>query len=95
MLQISMVRTVKVSNRLPSSRTTCSSSFQTECIHGSAFIIGTKHFQILAPVVLISFIIPRNVSNYFTSVYQARLQDVFLLAKVSDLLLVFVSETAL
>jgi hypothetical protein len=94
MLQISMVRKVKVSSRLPSSRTTCSSSFQTECFHGSAFIIRTKQFQILVPVVLISSIMPRNVSNYFTPVYQARLQDV-LLAKVSNLLLVFVCETVL
>ena len=94
MLQISMFRTIKVSSRLLSSRTTCSSSFQTECVHGSVFIIRTKHVQILVPVVLISSIMPRNVSNYFTPVYPARLQDV-LLAKVPDLLLVFVSETAL
>lgn len=89
-----MFRTVKVSSRLLSSRTTCSSSFQTECVQGSAFIIRTKHFPILVPVVLILSIMSRNMSNYFTPVYQARLQGV-LLAKVPDLLLVSVSETAL
>jgi hypothetical protein len=57
---------IKLSSRLPSSTATCSSSFQTERVHGSAFSDQTEHLQMFVPnlkhIVLISFIIPRNLS---------------------------------
>jgi hypothetical protein len=71
---ITMSITIKLSSSPPSTTVTCNSSFQTERVHCSAFSDQTEHLHIFVPnlkdIVLISFIIPRNLSVELRYIHQ-------------------------
>jgi len=75
-LQNSTSRKIKLSSTLSISREICNSTLQTKRVHGSVFCDQTMHFRTLVPTlkhnVLISSIVPRNLSFDFLDILYTR-----------------------